>query len=286
MGLSPHFKLLLGIDDLVTTKDGDIVDSRFSIPAHAPLDLAAAYGIDWWRMGDELRVPLPIIRHEDFAWERAYRGMQQSIIREHIIERANQPSFFTVPGSADELAIRVRQIVPEGDIDEPRVVAEQLLDAVLAWRQPPSPRSRPLSDLIAWNSEYGCPNVLGFVVDGAALDTWLWALTVHLGDRYFSAGYERLRSVDLVDDQSMDARMLRMVNKVRQKPLNSKQKQTIARHKLALDHKRKLLKFGWNVPSLNIHVESWALTAHYLLRYIGLDVQQSDLKPLMYWYWS
>lgn len=138
------------------------------------------------------------------------------------------------------------------------------------------PTPREGSDLIEWNSEYGCPEVMGYQLDSAYSKTWLYGLA-SVFPKFQQKGWRYLPSIPLEEDKSIEAHLVRLHQRgeiLSDTALYQVQK------------KLKLIKNGWNYPYFSCGVEQHMAAACYLLNWIGLQVKEEELKLILYWKWS
>jgi len=172
-------------------------------------------------------------------------------------------------------------------IDDESVLEEERRQAFFPWMRlcvGASLKDKKMYDVIAWDPEYGLPNVLGVVI--AELEygnECLYALFSILEERgVFSqqiSEFLELPHLATEDNFGMDARYWSMF-----------QKDPEGFPKEQLGHVQayqRLLDRDWNYGSgVGIYVEVYGDKAMYLLHdVLGMDITEKDLRLGIYWLW-
>lgn len=245
MGIRPRLTLVMGIDDL-EVNGYDIVDERMAPPAHAPADLVAELGREWWRGfgcdDDAGRIPLPELTDEptsnhDRIW---LQHISQVSLRHGLIDRQS--------GKA------------------------KTYDDLVFWHSEAGPPN-VLGVEIGENNTYNDYWLWALCVTMG--DEWMQP-----GYRVVpSLRLEQDRSYD-----ALALRLVRgLIPGVPRLPASIRAARE--RH-FAARRKAQLLARGWNVPSLTLEIMSWGQYAGYVLRAIGLRHRAADLKLMLVWTWG
>lgn len=136
-------------------------------------------------------------------------------------------------------------------------------------------------ELIQHNGEYGQGCVIGYIIDSAYSDTWLYGLASVLPEMR-SSGWWRLPSLSLEEDRSIEAHCLKrwLAFPDKRSTFNEQSKKAIA-------EKRVMISSGKNYPLFDSNrIRHWSDTALYLFDWIGLKVHPKELRLLLYWQWS
>lgn len=143
---------------------------------------------------------------------------------------------------------------------------------------------RPGYDLIHWDAEYGLGNIIGHVVHQLPYDDTMFYALASLYYEFENNGYRVLPSLPVEQDSSLGAQAIKLAQRLVKRGDSLEHLSQEAR--AAMRIKQELIKNEWNYPLFSWRVESYMQVAHYLLTWAGLDVQESDLKLMLYWQWS
>ncbi len=155
-------------------------------------------------------------------------------------------------------------------------LSEELTNNYLTIGELTNKNSLMALDLIYHNTEYGCPNVIGYEIDGTYANTWFYALA-SIYPEFQEAGWKYVPSIPLEMDSSLVATLLKYKNAER--PITETAKIETKRKQLLIDN-------GCNYTFFELTINTYMATAHYLLNWMGLKVEESEPKLILNWYWG
>lgn len=151
-------------------------------------------------------------------------------------------------------------------------------------------KPRPLHELLHWDSEYGCGNVIGYVTDELPYANHCLYAMATLYPEFARKRWKRIPSVPLEEDHGFDARHLKLL--VAAKQMNKNLVPFLLKHKKGeanvhgLRRKRNAIRNEQNYSFFSYEMETYLDVTEYLFKQIGLHVKRKDMRLILYWQWS
>lgn len=118
-------------------------------------------------------------------------------------------------------------------------------------------------------------NIIGYRVTTSKSEFVLGLMEVH-PEYKSNTGYKQCPSIPLVQDDSEKA------NIIKAGELNNISDELIGKVK----HKLMLIQNEWNYSHYGAKFHKLALTAQHILLQVGVDVELTDIKLMIVWYWK
>lgn len=141
-----------------------------------------------------------------------------------------------------------------------------------------------MHEVLYFDPEFGHSNIIGVPVGDRLYGHDVFRGLLSLDTRYHHNGHEVIPSLRPEGDSSIGAMGLRIMNQYHRHSVKLPKQGAMLQ---AANAKKRMLKHGWNYGAyFDVEIESWLDQVRYVFDYIGLHVNQRDLKLMLVWNWS